>query len=110
MLDKDTLRLLADNPRVCAAIIVLNMLRLVLPRTHTALKCSGTTFNSLAEKNANLAVSNVPFAGLVGLQSSQVADLVALISQIADFSPSLKETFLQQYKTYSLTKVGISES
>ena len=29
-------------------------------------------------------------------------------SQIADFSPGLKETFLQQYKTYSVKKVGIT--
>ena len=31
-----------------------------------------------------------------------------LFSQIADFSPGLKETFLQQYKTYSVKKVGIT--
>ena len=29
-------------------------------------------------------------------------------SQIADFSPGLRETFLQQYKTYSVKKVGIT--
>ena len=34
--------------------------------------------------------------------------LFFFFSQIADFSPGLKETFLQQYKTYSVKKVGIT--
>ena len=33
---------------------------------------------------------------------------IIFFSQIADFSPGLKETFLQQYKTYSVKKVGIT--
>ena len=34
--------------------------------------------------------------------------LFFFFSQIADFSPGLKETFLQHYKTYSVKKVGIT--
>ncbi|KAJ7352920.1 negative regulation of DNA replication [Desmophyllum pertusum] len=49
------------------------------------------------------SIHNCAYFAVAVLQEIQRCEIMV---NIADFSPSLKETFLQQYKTYSLTKVS----